>query len=72
MGLAKPQTPDDLMTAADAGRILRVSSDMVRVLAKGGQLKFTSTVGGVRLFRREDVEQLAKVRANGKRGTTST
>jgi excisionase family DNA binding protein len=51
--------PDDLMMAADAGRILRVSVDMVRLLARDGRLPFTSTVGGVRLFRRADVERLA-------------
>lgn len=53
------ETPDDLMMAADAGRILRVSVDMVRLLARDGRLPFTSTVGGVRLFRRADVERLA-------------
>jgi excisionase family DNA binding protein len=54
--------PDDLMMAADAGRILRVSVDMVRLLARDGRLPFTSTVGGVRLFRRADVETLARQR----------
>jgi excisionase family DNA binding protein len=66
--------PDDLMMAADAGRILRVSVDMVRLLARDGRLPFTSTVGGVRLFRRADVETLARERsANrvGRSGTTS-
>jgi excisionase family DNA binding protein len=53
------EAPDDLMMAADAGRILRVSVDMVRLLARDGRLPFTSTVGGVRLFRRADVERLA-------------
>jgi DNA-binding transcriptional MerR regulator len=55
--------PDDLMTAADAGRILRLSVDMVRLLARGGQLPFLKTVSGVRLFRRADVERLAAQRA---------
>jgi excisionase family DNA binding protein len=53
------EAPDDLMMAADAGRILRISVDMVRLLARDGRLPFTSTVGGVRLFRRADVERLA-------------
>ena len=56
------EAPDDLMMAADAGRILRVSVDMVRLLARDGRLPFTSTVGGVRLFRRADVERLALAR----------
>ena len=56
------EAPDDLMMAADAGRILRLSVDMVRLLARDGRLLFTSTVGGVRLFRRADVERLALAR----------
>lgn len=54
--------PDDLMMAADVGRILRISVDMVRLLARDGRLAFTSTVGGVRLFRRADVDALARER----------
>jgi excisionase family DNA binding protein len=48
--------------AADVGRILRISVDMVRLLARDGRLPFTSTVGGVRLFRRADVDALARER----------
>lgn len=55
-------SPDDLLMAADAGKILRISVDMVRLLARDGRLPFTSTVGGVRLFRRVDVETLARER----------
>lgn len=62
MGLKKMDGADDLMTASDAGRILGVSVDMVRLLAKGGELPFKSTISGVRLFRRADVEQLARRR----------
>jgi excisionase family DNA binding protein len=51
--------PDDLMMAADVGRILRISVDMVRLLARDGRLPFISTVGGVRLFRRAEVDALA-------------
>jgi DNA-binding transcriptional MerR regulator len=60
---------DDLMTASDAGRILGVSVDMVRVLAKRGQLPFTSTISGVRLFRRADVVGLAEERARSASST---
>jgi hypothetical protein len=54
--------PDDLMMAADVGRILRISVDMVRLLARDGRLPFTCTVRGVRLFRRGDVETLDRER----------
>jgi excisionase family DNA binding protein len=66
MAIAKPEGPDDLMTAGDAGRILGVSVDTVRLLAKEGRIPFMSTVRGVRLFRRADVEHLAAVRASQK------
>ena len=61
--------PDDLMTAVDAARILGLSVDMVRRLAKDGRLPFLSTIRGVRLFRRANVEKLADQRAirNGRR-----
>jgi excisionase family DNA binding protein len=66
------EAPDDLMMAADAGRILRVSVDMVRLLARDGRLPFTSTVGGVRLFRRADVEHLALERQATRLGRPDT
>jgi excisionase family DNA binding protein len=62
MSLKKLAGADDLMTASDAGRILGVSVDMVRLLAKNGALPFMSTIGGVRLFRRADVDALARNR----------
>jgi excisionase family DNA binding protein len=67
MNSRRIEGPDDLMTAVDAGRILGVSVDMVRLLARDGRLPFMSTVRGVRLFRRSDVEHLAQERADGKR-----
>jgi excisionase family DNA binding protein len=72
MRSTRAEAPDDLMTSVDAGRILGISVDMVRLLARNGRLPFTSTVGGVRLFRRADVEHLAKERADGKRGAGTT
>jgi len=54
---------ETLLTAADAARILDVVPARVRQLANEGQLPpAATTVGGTRLFRREDVEQLADVR----------
>lgn len=69
MTLKKLAGADDLMTASDAGRILGVSVDMVRVLARGGSLPFKSTISGVRLFRRADVEALAQRRERAKTGS---
>lgn len=69
MTLTKIQGADDLMTASDAGRILGVSVDMVRLLAKRGELPFRSTISGVRLFRRADVVGLAEARERSRSGT---
>ncbi len=66
MSLKKIAGADDLMTASDAGRILGISVDMVRVLARGGTLPFQSTISGVRLFRRADVEALQRRRERAK------
>jgi DNA-binding transcriptional MerR regulator len=55
---------DKLLTAADAARILGVVPARVRQLANEGQLPpVATTVSGTRLFRLEDVEQLADARA---------
>jgi excisionase family DNA binding protein len=70
MALSKTADPNDLMTASDAARIIGVSVDMVRLLARGGKLAFLSTIRGVRLFRRADVDALALRRARQKRAAT--
>ncbi len=62
MSLKKIAGADDLMTASDAARILGVSVDTVRLLARAGDIPFKSTISGVRLFRRDDVEALARRR----------
>jgi DNA-binding transcriptional MerR regulator len=67
MSLKQLERPDDLMTAADAGRILGLSVDMIRLIARDGKLPFLSTISGVRLFRRKDVEALARQRARAGR-----
>jgi excisionase family DNA binding protein len=67
--MAKHTRPDDLMTSSDAARILGLSSDMVRLLARRGALPIAArTIGGVRLFRREDVERVARDRAGAASG----
>lgn len=54
---------DHLLTAADAARILNVVPATVRVMALSGRLPVAATTeGGIRLFRREDVERLARER----------
>jgi excisionase family DNA binding protein len=69
MSLKKLAGADDVMTASDAARILGVSVDMVRLLAKSGELSCTSTIGGMRLFRRADVTALARRRERKRSGT---
>jgi len=54
--------PDDLMTGIDAARILDLSVDMVRLLARDGRLPSLRTIRGVRLYRRGDVERVAEER----------
>jgi DNA-binding transcriptional MerR regulator len=52
-----------LLTAADAARILGVVPARVRQLAIEGQLvPMATTENGTRLFRRQDVEGLARTR----------
>lgn len=69
MSLKQIDGPEDLMTAADAGRILGISVDMVRLLARDGRLPFLSTISGMRLFRRKDVNALLRRRERDRRKT---
>ena len=63
MTQANQGRPDDLMTAADAARILGLSADMVRLLARKGRLiPAVQSVRGLRMFRRADIEALAEER----------
>ncbi len=53
-----------LLTPADAARLLGCTPATVRQMENKGTLKAAAkTEGGIRLFRREDVERLAKKRA---------
>ncbi len=54
----------ELLTTGDAARVLGVSPDSIRVYERIGLLPATRTAGGVRLFTREDVEELAAKRAS--------
>jgi excisionase family DNA binding protein len=50
-----------LLLSSDVARILDCSPDYVRSLERAGRLIATKTAGGTRLFRREDVEQFARM-----------
>ncbi|MFY2562946.1 helix-turn-helix domain-containing protein [Corallococcus terminator] len=50
------------MTPTEAGHVLGLSSDTVRVLCDKGRLPALRTMSGRRLVRRADVERLAEER----------
>jgi DNA-binding transcriptional MerR regulator len=54
---------DQLLTASDAARILGLSRDMVRILSNKGLLPSLRAANGYHLFKRGDVEDLARKRA---------
>lgn len=54
-----------LLSAADAARLLGVVPATVRHMERSGRLPAERTAGGMRLFRREDVERLVVERAVG-------
>lgn len=54
---------DQLLTKADAAKILGLTPDAVVFLEKKGDLAATRTRGRVRLFRASDVARLAETRA---------
>jgi excisionase family DNA binding protein len=52
------------LSVADAAKLLGVTPATVRLMIRSGKLAITAkTVGGIQLFRREEVERLARVRA---------
>ncbi len=59
---ADAQVQDQLLTKADAAKILGLTPDAVVFLEKKGDLPATRTRGGVRLFRASDVARLAETR----------
>jgi excisionase family DNA binding protein len=50
--------PDDLLTTAEAARLLQVQPKTVRRWADHGSLKCVRTPGNQRRFRRSDVDAL--------------
>ena len=56
---------DQLLTTAASAKILNLSPDMVRYLARRGKLPAQYTTTGQMIFRLEDVERLARARGVG-------
>jgi excisionase family DNA binding protein len=55
---------DVFLSVADAAKLLGVTPATVRLMIRTGKLAITAkTEGGIQLFRREEVERLARVRA---------
>jgi hypothetical protein len=50
----------ELILSSEAARVLNRSTSAVRYYEATGVLRVTKTAGGVRLFRRKDVEELAE------------
>ncbi len=63
------RNPDELMTPTEAAHILGLSADAVRSMSDSGRLPTLRTVSGRRLFRRGDVEELARARGQKGRGS---
>ncbi|MDP9357434.1 MAG: helix-turn-helix domain-containing protein [Chloroflexota bacterium] len=60
-----------LLSAADAARLLGVVPATVRQMERSGRLPAERTAGGMRLFRRADVERLAAEREGRRAPMTS-
>ncbi len=62
---------DLLLSVADASRILGVTPQTVRLMIRTGKLAIAArTVGGIQLFRQEEVERLARERQRRQAGAT--
>ena len=55
--------PAELLTKSDAAKILGLTPAAVVLLERNGHLTALRTAGGIRLFRRRDIERLARIRA---------
>jgi excisionase family DNA binding protein len=63
MELTNEGATSELMTAGEAARALGISVQTVRSWADRGVLAATRTEGGMRLYRRVDVERYATERS---------
>jgi excisionase family DNA binding protein len=59
-------TPTAFVLVSEAARILKVTQQTVRLWERTGRLSATRASGGVRVFDRLEVEQLAAERAAAK------
>jgi excisionase family DNA binding protein len=59
---------ETFFTTLDVAKILQVSPDTVRQWERRGKLAATRTAGGMRLFRRDDIEMLASQRRTSEIG----
>ena len=57
----------EILTASDVAKLAGVTPAAVRVWADSGRLKAVRTVGGVRLFTREDVDRVIAERVKLRR-----
>lgn len=58
---------EELLSIGDAARLLDVSTSAVKQWSQTGKLPTMRTAGGIRLFRREDVERVAHERRERRR-----
>jgi DNA-binding transcriptional MerR regulator len=58
----KSTSPRAPLTTSGVARALRWSENTVRVKARRGELPFTETASGIRLFQPEDIERIAAER----------
>ena len=59
----KVRDPNELMTTGDVSKLLGLTSQYVQAMSREGKLPVAvTTAGGIRLFRRADIEQLAEQR----------
>jgi excisionase family DNA binding protein len=63
---------DDFLTTSDAARVLGVAGTTVHYYDRIGKLSSVRTAGGIRLFRREQIEQVLADRKNGTKKPRST
>jgi hypothetical protein len=65
--MASRKRSDELLAVSDAAAILGLSVGMVRVLHGQGRLDAMRMPRGYRVFRRADIERLARERAKARR-----
>jgi excisionase family DNA binding protein len=53
---------EQFLTTSSAARELRVAEGTIRRMAERGELPVLRTAGGLRLFRRSDIERIAEAR----------